>query len=81
MAKPRGVQLKLLRVTNVLQYFAFRQYGGFALSHDDVEQEYDELKRDLRSKDIEEDIFYSVGFNSPFTVEDRRNEIWIGAEV
>ena len=61
-------------------YFRIRQYGGFALSHDDVEQEYDELKRDLRGKDVEEDIFYSVGYNSPFTVEGRRNEIWIEAE-
>ena len=49
------------------------------MSHDDVEQEYDELKRDIRGKVYEKDVFYSVGFNSPFTVENRRNEIWIEA--
>ena len=59
--------------------FSNRQFGGFALSHDDVEQEYDELKRDIRGKVFEKDVFYSVGFNSPFTVENRRNEIWIEA--
>ena len=55
----------------------YRQFGGFALSHDDVETQYDELKRDLRGEDFDSDIFYSVGYNSPFTVEGRRNEIWI----
>ena len=57
--------------------FYVRQYGGFALSHDDIEDQYDELKRDLRGEDFDSEVFYSVGYNSPFTVENRRNEIWI----
>ena len=57
--------------------FYVRQFGGFALSHDDIEDQYDELKRDLRGEDFDSEVFYSVGYNSPFTVENRRNEIWI----
>jgi len=59
--------------------FYVRQYGGFSMSHQDFEREYDELKRDLRGKIFDDEVFYVVGYNSPFTVNNRRNEIWIQA--
>ena len=49
------------------------------MSHQDYEREYDELKRDLRGKIFDDEVFYVVGYNSPFTVNNRRNEIWIQA--
>jgi len=56
-----------------------RQFGGFSLSHEDIAKEYNQLKFDLRGKLYDDTIFYSVGYNSPFTMENRRNEIWIQA--
>ena len=57
----------------------YREYGGFSLSHEDIAKEYNQLKFDLRGKVYDDSIFYSVGYNSPFTMENRRNEIWIQA--
>jgi len=74
---PRPIDRQVMIEERQEMTFYVRQFGGFALSHDDVETQYDELKRDLRGEDFDSDIFYSVGYNSPFTVEDRRNEIWI----
>jgi hypothetical protein len=59
--------------------FYVRQFGGFSLSHEDIAKEYNQLKFDLRGKLYDDTIFYSVGYNSPFTMENRRNEIWIQA--
>jgi len=59
--------------------FYVREYGGFSLSHEDIAKEYNQLKFDLRGKLYDENIFYSVGYNSPFTMQNRRNEIWIEA--
>jgi len=59
--------------------FYVREYGGFSLSHEDIAKEYNRLKFDLRGKLYDENIFYSVGYNSPFTMQNRRNEIWIEA--
>jgi len=59
--------------------FYVREYGGFSLSHEDIAKEYNQLKFDLRGKLYDDNIFYSVGYNSPFTLENRRNEIWIEA--
>ena len=60
-------------------YTTSREYGGFSLSHEDIAKEYNRLKFDLRGKLYDENIFYSVGYNSPFTMQNRRNEIWIEA--
>ena len=56
-----------------------REYGGFSLSHKDIATEYNQLQSDLRGKLYLDNYFYSVGYNSPFTIENRRNEIWIEA--
>merc|ERR1712223_1319195 len=56
-----------------------REYGGFSLSHEDIAKEYNQLKFDLLGKVYDDSVFYSVGYNSPFTMENRRNEIWIQA--
>ena len=73
----------LLLYSNILFHIVlsiFREYEGFSLSHDDAEKEYEQLKRDLRGERLSTEGFYSVGYNSPFTPVNRRNEIWIEAD-
>ena len=68
-----------MKFGNLINLPFYRQYGGFSMSHEDIEQNYDELRRDLRGKIFDDEVFYHVGYNSPFTAENRRNEIWIQA--
>lgn len=54
-----------------------KKFPGYALSHSDMETEYEQLKRDLRGKLFDTQGFYYVSYNSPFVTNNRRNEIWI----
>ena len=59
----------------------FREFSGWALSHNDWEEKLQELANDIRER---EDVdtsgtFYTIGYSSPWVMEEseRRNEIWI----
>jgi len=55
-----------------------KEFGGFAMSHQDWEEKYDDLKNSLEDGVYEEKVWYHIGYDSPFTPGDqRRNEIWI----
>lgn len=57
-----------------------RQFGGFAMSHDDWKSQYDQLKLDLKevgAKFNDNGEFYHLSYNSPFVLKNRRNEVWI----
>jgi len=57
-----------------------RQFGGFAMSHDDYASEYEKLVDDLKKDEasfIESGEYIFVSYNSPFEMENRRNEVWI----
>ncbi|CAL4144097.1 unnamed protein product, partial [Meganyctiphanes norvegica] len=55
-----------------------RQFPGFA--HDgDFIREADKLESDLRAageEDIDLETCYLVGYDGPYTIVDRRNEVW-----
>ena len=56
-------------------------FNGQMLSHQDWESKYNELEGILSADDTataNPDIWYHIGYDSPFTpAERRRNEIWI----
>ena len=57
-----------------------RQFGGFAMSHDDYVSEYEMLVDDLKKDEAsftESGEYIFVSYNSPFEMENRRNEVWI----
>ncbi len=78
-AAPRPIDRKVTIEEKDQVTVFVREFGGFALSHADIEKEYNELKRDLRGKLFDTDNFHFVGYNSPFTTLNRKNEIWIQA--
>jgi len=60
-----------------------RKFGGFAMSQNDWHSQHDQLKSDLQQdgakfKDNEE--FYHLSYDSPWTMKNRRNEIWVEVE-
>ncbi len=57
----------------------FREFPGFALGPDDLDDQYQELKTDLRGKLFDPDTYYGVTYNLPQSAVNRRNEIWIPA--
>ena len=56
-----------------------RQFKGFAFSHQEWEEEYENLVNTLSDEETyDTEVWYHIGYNSPFTpAEQRRNEIWI----
>ena len=55
-----------------------KQFKGYAFSHQVWEREYENLKRTLSNENFDQNIWYQVGYNSPFTAaNERTNEIWI----
>ena len=57
-----------------------RQFGGFAMSHDDYASEYEKLVDDLKKDEAsftESGEYIFVSYNSPFEMVNRRNEVWI----
>ena len=58
-----------------------RQFKGFAFSHQEWQVEYENLKNILSEETREtfdQDVWYHIGYNSPFTpANQRRNEVWI----
>merc|ERR1719369_290773 len=76
--RPLDRQVQITTVNEMRVYV--REYGGFSLSHDDAEKEYEQLKSDLDYEGLDDhdrNLFYVVGYNSPFTLVNRKNEIWI----
>lgn len=60
-----------------------RRYGGFAMSQDDWHAQYKILEGDLKKDGAKlnpNGIFYHLGYDSPFVMKNRRNEIWIAVE-
>lgn len=54
-----------------------RTFGGWALSFDDWDKEHKNLVDDLGDKKYEANVYYTVGYNSPWDTENRRNEVWL----
>jgi len=63
--------------------YYIRQFGGFAMSHADYASEHQKLLDDLKkdgAKFKKNGEFIQVSYNSPFTMENRVNEVWIEME-
>lgn len=59
-------------------FFIFpRSFGGFA-SPEKYAEEADALARTLRNRGqpFHEDFFYTAGYDSPFKLFNRHNEVW-----
>jgi len=58
------------------------KYGGFAMSHNDYIAHKDKLVAALNKDGVKyktDGEYFHIGYNSPFEMENRRNEIWIEA--
>jgi len=53
-------------------------FGGFALSNDDYNRQYQAFKTEMAGKQTKDGIYYGLSYNSPWETE-RRNEIWLQA--
>ena len=53
------------------------------MSHSDWESHRQELAASLArvGKDMEEGGYYTVGYNSPWSTKNRRNEVWMPADM
>jgi len=86
--KPAPAALgKDLETTRVVQGQAIkvyvRRFGGFAMSQDDWHSQYKLLEKDLKKDGAiikGSGEFYHLSYDSPFVMENRRNEIWIEAQ-
>ena len=59
------------------------KYGGFAMSHNDYIAHYNKLVEALKQDGVKyktDGQYMHVGYNSPFEMKNRRNEIWVEAE-
>ena len=59
-----------------LYVYAWR-FGGWALSYAEWENEHEKLKEALGDKATIPDVWYTVGYNSPWKETNRRNEVWL----
>jgi len=58
------------------------RFGGFAMSHNDYIAHYNKLKEALDQDGVKYKTngeYFNIGYNSPFEMKNRRNEIWIEA--
>jgi len=54
-----------------------RAFGGYAMTQDDWEIQRQTLEDDLAGKPHHDNEFFTVGYNGPFKLFNRRNEVWI----
>merc|ERR1712106_172439 len=57
-----------------------RQFGGFMMSEEQWVEQKKALQNDLMqapSKPHHDNEFFTVGYSSPFTFKNRRNEVWV----
>jgi len=54
-----------------------RAFGGYAMTQDDWETQRQALEDDLAGKPHHDNEFFTVGYNGPFKLYNRRNEVWI----
>ena len=73
----RPIEKSLKRCPYIYLYVLILTY--FAFSHQDWKEEYETLKKLLTNLIIDPDsVWYHIGYNSPMTPADQRqNEIWI----
>ena len=60
-----------------------RKFGGFAMSHDDWKSQYDQLVADLQAAGVKykgPGEWYHLSYDSPWTMKNRRNEVWAEVE-
>lgn len=58
-------------------YVFVRTFGGYALSYEDWDKEHQRLREDLQDQEYQKDVYYTVGYNSPWDTKNRQNEIWL----
>lgn len=51
------------------------------MSYNDWHGKYDELKAALGEMKHQEGEYLTAGYNSPWAMENRRNEVWIPVDV
>jgi len=54
-----------------------RQFGGFVMSAEQWVEHKEALEEDLLGKPHHDNEFFTVGYDSPFAFNNRRNEVWI----
>merc|ERR1712080_216358 len=56
-----------------------RRFGGWAFSEEEWSQEKQKLMKSLsyRMNEVDMDYYATVGYDSPWTQENRRNEVWL----
>ncbi|KAM9435589.1 heme-binding protein 2 [Clarias gariepinus] len=81
-AEPPKPSIPEIFVENRKEFTVFvRTFGGFANaqnSHDEMLKLMESLKRD--GKSFKEVPYYRVGYDSPFKLVNRKNEIWLEQE-
>ncbi|TRY61358.1 hypothetical protein TCAL_01798 [Tigriopus californicus] len=75
MPAPKKSELYLKEAEE--QYVYVTRFGGYALSFDDWDSHHQELRKALGDKKFIQDQYFTVGYDSPYKVEDRRNEVWV----
>lgn len=75
MPAPKKSELYLKEAEE--QYVYATRFGGYALSFDDWDAHHQELQKALGDKKFIQDQYFTVGYDSPYKIEDRRNEVWV----
>jgi len=56
-----------------------RRFGGFMMTQEQWEEQREALASDLIGKPHHDNEFFTVSYSSPFTMYNRKNEVWIQA--
>jgi len=54
-----------------------REFGGFALTHNSWDKQKEILLGQLIGKKYHDKQYFTVGYDSPLQLENRRNEVWV----